>query len=146
MIKRIAFIFFVIFIASSVNAQVANLNEAQTQARSENKLILVKFSGSDWCGPCIMLKKSIYDTQEFISFANEKLILLNADFPRQKKNQLSKEQQEWNDKLAEKYNPDGLFPFMALLNADGNVLYTCDGYNKKLAVSDYIYEINQHIK
>ena len=64
MIKRIAFIFFVIFIASSVNAQVANLNEAQTQARSENKLILVKFSGSDWCGPCIMLKKSIYDTQE----------------------------------------------------------------------------------
>ena len=80
MIKRIAFIFFVIFIASSVNAQVANLNEAQTQARSENKLILVKFSGSDWCGPCIMLKKSIYDTQEFISFANEKLILLNVKY------------------------------------------------------------------
>lgn len=146
MIRRIAFIFFVMFIAASANAQVANLNEAQVLARNENKMILVKFSGSDWCGPCIMLKKSIYEATDFVSFANEKLILLNADFPRQKKNQLPKEQQEWNDKLAEKYNPEGLFPFMALLNAEGNVLYTWDGYNKKLAVSDYINEINQHIK
>ena len=69
--------------------RLQNLNEAQTQARSENKLILVKFSGPDWCGPCIMLKKSIYDTQEFISFANENLFYSMPIFPSEK-NQLSK--------------------------------------------------------
>ena len=146
MIKKLAFIFFIVLIAVSASSQVSNLDEAQALARKQNKLILLKFSGSDWCGPCIMIKKTIFDAPEFQSFANDKLILLNADFPRQKKNQLSKEQQELNDRLAEKYNPQGLFPFLALTDADGEVLYQWDGYNKKLAVSDYIEVINRYSK
>lgn len=146
MIKRIAFILVIFSLAVSSKAQVSNMEDAQALAKKENKLILMRFSGSDWCGPCIMIKKTIFDASEFVSFANNKLVLLNADFPRQKKNQLSKEQQAWNEKLAEKYNQQGLFPFIVLTDADGNILKEWDGYDKKLAVADYIEAINHYAK
>ena len=129
----------------SINAQVKSFEAVKASAKNENKLILIKFSGSDWCAPCIALKKAIFDTPEFESYANEKLILLTADFPRDKKNQLTKEQQEENDKLAEKYNSEGKFPYMVLLDAEGNVLKTWSGFNRKLTVEDYKTEINRYI-
>ena len=146
MVKKIVLILGIIFVATYAKAQVYDINETQVLAKKENKTILIKFSGFDWCGPCIMFKKAIFDTPEFKSFADEKLVLLTADFPRQKKNQLSKKQQEFNDLLAEKYNPQGVFPFLVLANADGSVLKTWDGYDKKKTVEDYIKEINCYIK
>ena len=146
MVKKLVLILGIILVATYANAQVLNMNDAQAAAKKENKLILIKFSGSDWCGPCILLKRTIFDSSEFQSFANKKLALINADFPRQKKNQLSKEQQEQNDKLAEKYNPQGDFPFLVLTDANGSILKTWNGYDKKHTVEDYIKEINSYIK
>jgi hypothetical protein len=71
---------------------------------------------------------------------------LLADFPRQKKNQLPKEKQELNDKLAEKYNPEGEFPYMVLLDAEGKVLRKWSGFDRKLSVQDYVAEISSHTK
>ena len=59
--------------------------------------------------------------------ADTELVLVNADFPRNKKNQLSADQQKLNDEMADKYNSQGKFPFTLLLNADGKVLETWDG-------------------
>ncbi len=112
-------------------AQVAwsgNFDEARQQARQTHKMILVNFSGSDWCGPCIRLRKEILETTEFDTYAQDHLVLVRADFPRQKKNQLSKEQVKRNEALADKYNADGKFPFTLLLDENGNVLKTWDGY------------------
>jgi thioredoxin-related protein len=100
---------------------------AKKLAREKDALILLNFSGSDWCGPCIRMKKEIFASDAFTAFADEKLVLLNADFPRNKKNQLSKQQQVQNNQLADKYNPGGKFPLTLLLDVSGNVVGSWEG-------------------
>jgi hypothetical protein len=56
-----------------------------------------------------------------------KLVLVNADFPRNKKNQLAKPIKTQNEALADKYNPEGKFPFTLLLDANGKILRSWDG-------------------
>lgn len=104
-----------------------NMREAREIAQKEHRYILLNFSGSDWCGPCIMLRKEIFDDPVFSDFADSALVLVNADFPRMKKNQLSKEQQQLNDRLADQYNSQGKFPLTLLLNADGKVVKEWEG-------------------
>ncbi len=93
-----------------------------TKAQNQNKKIILVFQGSDWCGPCIKLSKEIWSTEEFIAYSKINYILIQADFPRKKKNALEKEQQEINNFLAEKYNPNGYFPLVVVLNKNGEVL------------------------
>lgn len=103
------------------------MQEAKQLAQKEHRHILLNFSGSDWCGPCIVLRKEVLDDPGFQAFADSMLVLVNADFPRMKKNQLSKEQQQQNDRLADQYNSQGKFPFTLLLDADGKVLKQWEG-------------------
>jgi thioredoxin-related protein len=105
-----------------------DFENAKKEAITEHKLILLNFSGSDWCGPCIRLHDEIFESSSFKNFADSSLVLVNADFPRLKKNQLSKDQQKKNDKLADKYNPEGSFPYTVLLTAEGKVIKTWDGF------------------
>jgi thioredoxin-related protein len=105
-----------------------NLEEAKEIAHKEHKHILLNFSGSDWCGPCIMMRKEILDDPAFLKMADTALVLVNADFPRKKKDQLSTRQQSINNALADQYNSEGKFPLTLLLNADGKVLQSWDGY------------------
>jgi thioredoxin-related protein len=119
-----------------------NFVKAKANAAAEHKYILLNFSGSDWCGPCIRMEKEIFETADFSDYANEHLVLVNADFPRQKKNQLSKDLQQQNDELAEKYNLKGSFPLTVLLTADGKIVKVWDGFQKQGAVA-FINEIKQ---
>jgi len=105
-----------------------DFSAAQKQAAQEHKLIIVNFSGSDWCGPCIRLRKEILESSTFESYATEHLVLVRADFPRQKKNQLSKDQVKLNEALADKYNPDGKFPYTLVVDETGKVLKSWDGF------------------
>jgi thioredoxin-related protein len=104
-----------------------NLEEARQIARKENRCILLNFSGSDWCGPCIRMRKEIFESEDFMKMADSELVLVNADFPRSKKNQLSPAQQQINNKAADQYDARGKFPFTVLLDADGRVLRLWDG-------------------
>jgi thioredoxin-related protein len=106
---------------------LTNMQEAKTLAHQEHRHILLNFSGSDWCGPCIVLRKEILDSPDFSTLADRALVLVNADFPRMKKNQLSKEQQALNDQLADQYNAKGQFPLTLLLTAEGKVLQQWEG-------------------
>jgi thioredoxin-related protein len=101
---------------------------AQKQANANGKYILLNFSGSDWCAPCIKLRQEVFGRKEFEQIANNSLELYDADFPRKKKNQLSKELQESNDSLAEKYNPLGKFPYTVVLTPEGKVVKAWEGY------------------
>ena len=105
-----------------------DFSTAQKQAAQEHKLILINFSGSDWCGPCIRLRKEILESTTFESYASDHLVLVRADFPRQKKNQLSKDQVKLNEALADKYNSNGKFPYTLLVDENGKVLKTWDGF------------------
>jgi thiol-disulfide isomerase/thioredoxin len=106
---------------------LTNMQEAKALAQREHRHILLNFSGSDWCGPCILLRKEILDAPAFSQLADTTLELVNADFPRMKKNQLSKAQQTLNDQLADQYNAKGQFPLTLLLTAEGKVLQQWEG-------------------
>jgi len=139
MSKSILALFF-FFAAAALPGWVNNIDNAKQQAKDEHKLILLNFSGSDWCIPCMHMREEVFDADAFTRYAADHLILVNADFPRQKKNQLSKELQKSNDALAEKYNPQGSFPFTVLLDADGNKLKVWDGFFKSGA-ENFVNEI-----
>jgi thioredoxin-related protein len=124
--KISAIIFLLIMIAPS--EWLTDFDSAKAMAVKENKYILLNFSGSDWCGPCIKMKSEVFETQAFLSLAEERLILVRADFPRSKKNQLSKDQTKRNEALADRYNTLGNFPLTVLLDAKGNVIKEWDGY------------------
>ena len=98
------------------------------QAKEKHEFIILTFSGSDWCGPCIKMHDEIFESDAFSQYATKHLILVNADFPRLKKNQLPSDQKKINEALADKYNPKGNFPYTLLLDADGKVLKVWDGY------------------
>ena len=119
--------FFTGLILSNVT-WLGDFNEAKIEAVKSHKLILVVFSGSDWCGPCIRERKEILESDVFENFASDHLLLVRADFPRQKKNQLSAEQTKLNEALADKYNSQGKFPYTLLVDENGKVLKDWDGF------------------
>ncbi|HEY4935898.1 MAG TPA: thioredoxin family protein [Puia sp.] len=104
-----------------------SLDEAEKIAQKEHIYILLNFSGSDWCGPCMRMRKEIFESDNFVKMADSGLVLVNADFPRKKKNQLEASQQKINDEMADKYNSQGKFPYTLLLNSDGKVLRVWEG-------------------
>jgi thioredoxin-related protein len=107
---------------------MGDFDSAKTEAVKEHKLILINFSGSDWCGPCIRLRKEILKSATFENYAADHLVLVRADFPRQKKNQPAKDQVKRNEALADKYNADGKFPYTLLVDENGKVLKSWDGF------------------
>lgn len=117
---------------------------AQKIARENNTMILLNFSGSDWCAPCIKMKKQVFDTPEFQEYADKSLVLVRADFPRHKKNQLDAAQMARNEKLAERYNPKGKFPLTLLINGDGKIVHEWDGY-QNMSASDFVNEVNAKV-
>ena len=110
--------------------------EAQKKAVTENRNILLVFSGSDWCAPCIKLDKTIWKSEEFNKEATENWILYKADFPKKKANLLSLELTAENKKIAERYNKEGNFPLVLLLDPSGKVL-GITGY-KNVTPQEYI--------
>jgi len=117
-----------------------NFESAQADSRSSGKPIVLVFSGSDWCKPCILLKQQILNTPEFSEYSEEHLVTVNLDFPYRKKNLLSKELQEQNEALAETYNPKGVFPLVLLLKDDLSVAAQFD-YHPKMEAHAFIQQI-----
>jgi thioredoxin-related protein len=102
-----------------------DLPAAQTQARKDKKLVLMNFTGSDWCGWCKKLQAEVFTTKEFDTFAKDKLVLVEIDFPNQKKQ--SAALKKANEALQAKYKADG-FPTIVVLNGDGKEVWRQVGY------------------
>ena len=136
--KKVTFLIYLFFATVlSVNGQawMTDLEAAKKVATEQNLKILLSFQGSDWCAPCIKLNKEILENETFVNYAKDHFLMVKADFPRRKKNKLSDSQQEKNNNLAEKYNQQGIFPLVVMLNKDGKVLGTT-GY-KKMSPKEY---------
>jgi len=120
-------IVFFLFVAS-LNAQentfkyLTDVKKAKLAAQTKGVPILMVFAGSDWCRPCIQFKKKILETQEFKSFSTDSIVLLYLDFPSKKQNKLTQEQKEHNEKLAERFNKQGVFPKIILVDSTLNKL------------------------
>ncbi len=95
---------------------LSDFKQAQQEAKNGRKLLLVDFTGSDWCGWCIKLRKEVFSKPEFQDYATKNLVLMEVDFPRGKK--LSGNVQQQNQELAQQYQIQG-FPTIVVLNGDG---------------------------
>lgn len=114
-----------------------NLEETLATAQTENKVVLLYFSGSDWCIPCMRFAENILASEDFKAFADSKIITYQVDFPR--KDESSDEVQAYKRSIAEKYNSSGGFPRLIILDTDGSVLWDETGYKNK----DAAYYINE---
>jgi len=117
----------VLFAALAVNLSAAaagptwltDLPKAQAQAKAEGKLVLLNFTGSDFCSSCIRLHEEVFPGKEFTEFAQKRLVLMELDFPLKKKQ--PEALKKANEAIQKQFKVDG-FPTLILLAADGKKL------------------------
>ncbi len=102
--------------ARSEATWLTDFQTAQAEAKAGQKLLLVDFTGSDWCPWCIRLNREVFSQPEFEEFAKGNLVLLTVDFPRAKP--LSDEVRKQNEELAQRFSISG-FPTVVVLNSEG---------------------------
>jgi thiol:disulfide interchange protein len=99
--------------ATTLEGWSTDLDKAFEQAKVEKKSVLVEFTGSDWCPPCIAMRKNVFSKKEFVDAASKNFILVELDFPKGDK-ELAKK----NKPFAEKYNIEG-YPTVILFTPEG---------------------------
>lgn len=111
-------------IAVSVTASLAadenwmiDFEAAKEKAAKENKSLLIDFTGSDWCGWCIKLKKEVFQHDEFNKGVADDFVLVELDYPRDK-SKMSPETLAQNEKLKDEYAIRG-YPTILLADAKG---------------------------
>ncbi len=100
--------------AEAKEGWMTDLNKAIELAVKENKSVLVEFTGSDWCPPCIAMRKNVFSKKEFTAAATKNFVLVELDFPKR-----DKELAEKNQPHAEKFKIEG-FPTVVLLDSKGS--------------------------
>lgn len=117
----------------------ADVEKAFEQAKKENKPVLVEFTGSDWCPPCIAVRKAVLSKKEFYEKASKDFILVELDFPKGDEDLAKK-----NQPLAEKYKVDG-FPTVILFKPDGKEF---NRFNpaEYMKVDEFLAHLNQALE
>jgi len=102
-------------------------SSALTQARKEHKLLLLDFTGSDWCTWCKRIDAEVLSTQKFKDFADQKLVLVTVDFPRSHPQSDAVKAQ--NKGLQDKYGVEG-YPTLIVLDPNEKLVFKQDGYEE----------------
>lgn len=103
---------------------ITDYKKAQEEAKADHRLVLLNFTGSDWCGFCFQLDKAILSQPQFKDYASKNLVLVEIDFPRRKEQ--SVETRKQNAELAQRYQIEG-FPTLVVLSGEGETLWRYDG-------------------
>ena len=111
--------------ARSESSWLNDYKKAQQEAKSTNKVLLLNFTGSDWCGWCVKFDRDVLSKPQFKDYARDNLVLVELDFPRAKAQ--SAEVRKQNRELAQQYEVVG-FPTIIVVNSDGQKLWEFDGY------------------
>jgi thioredoxin-related protein len=135
---------FLLSVAAHAQSWHQSYSDALARAQNEDKPIILVFSGSDWCAPCIKLDRTIWQSRDFKIHAQDNYVLYKADFPRKKANQLPEKIKIENQGLADTFNPDGHFPLVLVLDKDQKVLGKI-GY-QKISPGEYISLLNTFLK
>lgn len=113
-------------IAPSIGAEwMTDFDAAKARAAKEDKAVLIDFTGSDWCGYCIKLRRDVFDKDDFTVYAKDKFILLEIDQPHKIK--MPPEKLAANRKLAESYGVDG-YPTVLVVDSEGTLMGGFCGY------------------
>jgi thioredoxin-related protein len=109
----------------SASAWTEDLQAAIKEAKKSDKVLMIEFTGSDWCGFCVKQNQEVFAKEEFQAFAKENLVLMKADFPS--KRQMPEQVKKQNAELKAKYAVSG-FPTLVFVNAKGEELGRMRGY------------------
>ena len=129
--KKMLALFSVLFLVLTLNAAppagwMTDIDKAMEKAKKEKKDLFVLFTGSDWCGYCIKLRKDVLDKEVFKKFAKDKMILLYCDSPARE--QLPPEQVFKQKLLSLKLGAGDGVPSAVILSHDGKLKGKIDGY------------------
>jgi protein disulfide-isomerase len=114
-------------------------DKALAKAKAEKKMVLLDFTGSDWCGWCVKLDKDIFSTPDFKAYAKDNLVLVELDFPNKK--QQSEKLKAQNQKLKSEFGVKG-FPTIVVLNSEGKKVGELVGYTPG-GPSAFIAKVNE---
>ena len=123
LLKKLTILLGVLFLSASFASAASgwddDYDKAIAKAKAEKKMVLLDFTGSDWCGWCIKLDKEVFSKKEFKDYAKENLVLVEIDFPQGKRQ--SKKLKEQNEKLKNEHGVRG-FPTIIVLDSEGKKL------------------------
>lgn len=92
---------------------------ALKKAAKENKMVLLDFTGSNWCPWCMKLDQELFDQKAFKEYAEKNLILVLVDFPQGKKlADQSDALKKQNSDLQTNFKIEG-YPTIILLDSQG---------------------------
>lgn len=112
--------------AADEGGWIEDFAQASALSKKTNRPMLLEFTGSDWCPPCIQMNKQIFSTKKFQDFAKDNLVLMKVDFPMRKPQNTAIQQQ--NLQLDEKFGVNGAVPTVILLSPEGKVLGAHQGF------------------
>ncbi len=92
---------------------MTDIDAAIAKGKTEKKAVMVEFTGSDWCPPCIMMHEKVFSQKNFTAEASKKYILAVIDIPN-KDPELKKK----NSLVMKKYKVRGV-PTVILFGDDG---------------------------
>ena len=95
---------------------LTDMDAARKEAAERKKNLMIEFTGSDWCAPCMQLRANVLTKPDFQQEARKNFVLLELDYPRRKKQ--SAEVKAANRKLAEQYGVTS-FPTVVFADASG---------------------------
>jgi len=125
--------------ATAPEGWLTDIDEAVALAKKENKAVMVEFTGSDWCPPCMMMKKEVFSKPEFFSLATEDYVLVQIDVPRG-----NEEVRKKNRPIAQKYAIEA-YPTVVLLDADGEE-FTRFIATEHLNVDDFVAHLKKSLE
>lgn len=105
--------------AHAAEGWMTDFPAAKQKAMQENKLVLIDFTGSDWCSGCIQLRRNVLDNPDFLAYAGERFVLMEVDLPRRK--DFAPELRARNEAIAAQYGIAG-YPTIMIVNPQGGVL------------------------
>jgi thioredoxin-related protein len=94
-----------------------DLNEVHQLNQETGKPIFGFFTGSDWCGWCMKLQRDVFKKEAFVTWASEKVILMELDFPKRKKQ--AEELKKQNQGMQQAFRITG-YPTVWLFNTSVN--------------------------
>jgi len=113
-------------LAAASTDWLTDLTKAQAQAKAEKKLVLLDFTGSDFCPGCQALTKNVFSKPGFAAYAKTNLVLVEVDFPASKPQ--SEKLRKANEALHDKFKIEG-FPTIIVLDTEGKELNRKAGYS-----------------
>ena len=102
------------------NSPAIDLHSAVARAQSRHRMVLLHFTGSDWCPPCMELERTVFSRPDFEAYAASNLVYLKVDFPVHFR--LPPAAMETNNLLSAQFGIYGV-PFLVALDGTGREIW-----------------------